>query len=268
MGVYSKNGIQLDQTFNYDTSIKSINHRGFSNLAPENTLPAYVQSKRHGYTYVETDVSFTSDNIPVLLHDATIDRTSNGTGTLSKMTYDQVKTYDFGSWKDAKYTGVQIPTLNDFLTICKLLGLKPYIELKDNGAYTNAQIKQIVDMVQRHGMKENSTYISFNADYLQAIKELDSKARLGFLKGAQANYTQDLVICNNLKTSTNKVFYDVRYDKVTQQMIEALSAQDMPIEVWTIDDKETVWDLDDYITGVTTNSLNVGKIFVEHVLLQ
>jgi len=51
-------------------------------------------------------------------------------------------------------------------------------------------------------------------------------------------------------------------------MIEALSAQDMPIEVWTIDDKETVWDLDDYITGVTTNSLNVGKIFVEHVLLQ
>jgi len=42
MGVYSKNGIQLDQTFNYDTSIKSINHRGFSNLAPENTLPAYV----------------------------------------------------------------------------------------------------------------------------------------------------------------------------------------------------------------------------------
>ena len=82
-----------------NSGVLSVNHRGYSAIAPENTLPAYRLSKEKGFRYVETDVSFTSDGVPVLLHDASIDRTSDGTGKIAEMTFEQVRQYDFGSWK-------------------------------------------------------------------------------------------------------------------------------------------------------------------------
>ena len=123
----------------YDLNVKAINHRGFSTEAPENTIPAYIMSKNKGFTYVEADVSFTSDGVAVLLHDATIDRTSDGTGNISSMTYEYALQYDFGSWFSAEYAGVKIPTFTEFVTLCKRLGLHPYIELKSNGSYTQSR---------------------------------------------------------------------------------------------------------------------------------
>ena len=269
MAIYDVNGNRIDQDIpeieyiDYGINVKSVNHRGFSNIAPENTLPAYILSKKNGYSYVETDISFTSDGVPMLLHDATIDRTSNGSGTLSQMTYEQVRQYDFGSWKSAEYTGTVIPTLSEFLVLCKRIGLKPYIELKDNGEYTNAQIEQIVEMVWNHGMRENSAYISFSSAYLQVVKETDNEARLGFLKGAKAKYDEDVTICNSLKTANNKVFYSVRHDKITQVMVDAMCADHIPIETWTVDDPSIVLSLNNYVSGVTTNSLNAGKILYD-----
>ena len=88
--------------------IKKVAHRGFSTIAPENTLPAYLLAKSKGFDYVECDISFTSDGVPVLLHDETITRTSNGTGAISSMTLATAKTFDFGLWKNASYAGTRI----------------------------------------------------------------------------------------------------------------------------------------------------------------
>ena len=206
MAVFDKDGNRIDQYLflDYDSTIKSINHRGYSSVAPENTLPAYRLSKRMGFNYAETDVSFTSDGIAMLLHDATIDRTSNGSGTLSNMTYEQVRAYDFGSWKSATYSGTVIPTLDEFLLLCKRIMLNPYIELKNNGGYTEAQIQGIVDAVKRHGLEKNTTYISFSSTYLNYVKNYNPNARLGFLITTASTSTVNTV--NNLKTGTNEVF--------------------------------------------------------------
>lgn len=147
--------INIDNLINYDLNVKAVNHRGYSAEAPENTLPAYVMSKKKGFTYVECDVSFTSDGVAVLLHDATINRTSNGTGNINSLTYAKVATYDFGAWFNEAnpdiaidYTGVKIPTFSEFIILCKRLGLHPYIELKSSGSYTQDQITQIVTEVE------------------------------------------------------------------------------------------------------------------------
>ena len=135
MAIYDINGNRIDESatgtaLNYDATILSVNHRGYSTVAPENTLPAYKLSKRMGFNYVETDVSFTSDGVAMLLHDATIDRTSNGSGTLANMTYDEVRQYDFGSWKSSAYAGTVIPTLAEFLSLCKNIMLHPSHQAK------------------------------------------------------------------------------------------------------------------------------------------
>ena len=94
-------------------NVISIAHRGYSSVSPENTLVSYKNAKRHGFNFVECDISFTKDHKPVLLHDGSVDRTSNGKGVIEDLTLDEVKYLDFGSWKDAKYKGEKIPTFED-----------------------------------------------------------------------------------------------------------------------------------------------------------
>lgn len=263
MAVYDIGGKSVENT-NYDACVYSVNHRGYSAVAPENTLPAYILSKKMGFNYAECDVSFTSDGVPMLLHDSTIDRTSNGSGTLSQMTYSQVRQYDFGSWKSSAYAGTVIPTLAEFLDLCKSIMLFPYLELKSNGNYTQAQIEQIVDSVHSYGMKGKVSYISFSATYLGYVKDYDDEARLGFLTGAWSS--SDVTTCQGLQTTKNEVFYDVNYSVISSTMISAMQAAGIPIEAWTINSSSTILGLDKYISGVTSDSLIAGKVLFDSAI--
>lgn len=240
-------------------NIKSVNHRGFYS-APENTIPAYILSKQNGYKYVECDVSFTSDNVAVLLHDATIDRTSDGSGKITEMTYSEALRYDYGSWKSEAYAGTHIPTLEEFLLTCRGLGLHPYIELKP-GSYTKEQILAIVGLVKATGMKGNVTYISFTLSYLSYVKEADSNARLGYL--IEPITSEALENAATLKTDTNEVFMDTNYGKVTDEIIQMCIDADIPLEVYTVNDPEKIKAMHPYITGLTTDSQSLEKILYD-----
>ena len=259
--VYDYSGKKLE--FDYDGTVKSVNHRGYSTIAPENTIPAYILSKEMGFDYVETDVSFTSDGVPVLLHDSTIDRTSNGTGNINNLTFNQVRQYDFGSWKSSVYAGTKIPSLDEFLTLCKSIMLHPYIELKGNASYTEAQIRQIVDMVHGHGLRGKVTYISFTSAFLDYVKNYDSEARLGFLDNPNASHVS---ICTGLKTGKNEVFYDISYSGITQAICDTYMAENIPIEAWTVNDASVMLGLNSYVSGITSDSLIAGKVLFDSVL--
>lgn len=241
-----------------DYNVLAINHRGYCTVAPENTIPAYILSKEKGYNYVECDVSFTSDGVAVLLHDGTIDRTSDGTGNISEMTYAEALQYDFGSWKSSAYAGTKIPTFEEFIRLCKNVGLHPYIELKSNGAYTEAQIASIVDTVKRHRMQGNVTYISFNYDYLVYVKNADASARLGWVVYGIDN--DWMVEIKALRTGSNEVFIDQSSGNVTDTSINLCIANDVPVEIWTVNSAEVIENMNPYISGVTSDSLNAGKV--------
>ena len=245
----------------YDSIVRSINHRGYSAIAPENTLPAYRLSKAKGFRYVETDVSFTSDGVAMLLHDAAIDRTSNGSGLLSEMTFSQARQYDFGSWKSGDYAGTTIPTFSEFLSLCSSLMLNPYIELKKNGQYTEEQIRSIVDLVKHFGLEGSETYISFSPEYLEYIREYNPHARLGYLKSSASS--EDIDLCRKLKTASNQVFYNAKHKTVTQEICRAFESENIPVEVWTVNEDDAILGLDPYISGVTSDSRIAGKVLFE-----
>lgn len=263
MAVYNKAGNRIDEylNLNYDATILSVNHRGYSTVAPENTLPAYRLSKQMGFNYVETDVAFTSDGVAMLLHDATIDRTSNGTGALGSMTYAQVRQYDFGSWKGPEYAGTVIPTLDEFLTLCKDIMLFPYIELKNNEVYTEAQIRGIVDAVKAHGMTGKVTYISFSSTYLGYVKNYDPAARLGFLKTTAA--AGDVSTVTALQTGSNDVFLDTNFTKLTTTALNAFISAGIPVEVYTVNTDADIQSLPAYISGITSDSKIAGQVLYE-----
>lgn len=242
-------------------NVLSINHRGYCTEAPENTIPAYILSKEKGYNYVECDVSFTSDNVAVLLHDATIDRTSNGSGNISQMTYEEVLQYDFGSWKNSKYTGTRIPTFEEFIILCKRIGLHPYIELKDNSQYTKSQVTSLVEKVADCGMTGNVTWISFASSYLEHVKAADSFARLGYLI---SHVSDDAVaIAQGLQTGANDVFIDADATHLDVDAIAKCKNAHLPLEVWTVNSEEVIKTFDPYITGVTSDNLIAGKVLYD-----
>lgn len=251
--------VTYDPSVQVDYDIKSINHRGQNYLAPENTLEAYKLSALAGFKYVECDISFTKDGIPVLLHDDTIDRTSNGTGAIKDLTLAEARQYDYGSWFSPEWAGVQIPTLEEFLMLCKEYNLHPYIEIKWGTFNSATDAKVVVDLVEKCGMTGNVSYISFNPVELGYVKEVDASARLGCVISstvAQDHINKALA----LKTDTNEVFIDVYVSQgaTGHNTVTLCQSAGIPLEVWTADGAK-IDTLDPYVSGVSSEYTIAGR---------
>lgn len=252
-------------------NVHSVNHRGFNTIAPENTMPAFIESVRQGFSMVETDVAFTSDGVAVLLHDNSINRTArnadgsaiSGTVNINSITYEQALEYDFGIWKGTEYAGVKIPTLREFCLLCRAVGVHPYIELKNTTAI--AQVTDVVNIVNSCGMNGKVTYISFNGNLLNAIKTLDTKARLGCLVTGELS-AQNITFALNLRTDENDVF--ISSSSLTDASVNLCKDAGIPYEVWTIDSASTVLSLNPYITGVTSDNINAASLLFNTAIEQ
>ena len=237
-----------------DIFVRGINHRGFSVEAPENTLPAYRLSKLKGFNYVETDVHFTKDGVPVLLHDATIDRTSDGVGYIKDILWNDVRKFDFGEWKSGSFVGTKIPSFRDFCELCSDIKLNPYIELK---AGTKKQVASIVSMVNEFQLTGRAVYISFSAQLLKYVLDSDPSATVGLLVGSYITETT-INAAKELQTNKNHVFIDAA--DCSDAAVSLCKQASMPLEVWTIDSEATILSLSSYISGVTSNKFHAGRI--------
>jgi glycerophosphoryl diester phosphodiesterase len=95
-----------------------IAHRGAGKLAPENTLAAFRMGARHGYRMFECDVKLSADDIPFLMHDATLERTTSGSGVGGALAWQDLSRLDAGSWHSARYAGEPIPALENIVRFC------------------------------------------------------------------------------------------------------------------------------------------------------
>ena len=128
-----------------------INHRGQTEY-PENTFAAVNAAILSGFKAVECDICMTKDSIFVLQHDPTIDRCSDGTGTVNEMTYEELLSYDFGSWKGDQFRGERILRLDDLLDYFKAKGLIIELDLADETRFKREWIPVLYTLVKRKGM--------------------------------------------------------------------------------------------------------------------
>jgi len=141
--------------------VEVIAHRGFSSLAPENTLAAMelaISSKAHR---VEFDVQSTRDGVPVVLHDDTLERTTNGKGRVCDKTYQEISKLDAGSWFHPDFRGERVPTLDMVLELCK--GKIPVnVEIKSEDSSNGIEMK-VLDALRRHESVDSTTVSSFES---------------------------------------------------------------------------------------------------------
>lgn len=129
-----------------------ISHRGL-NTAPENTIPALEEAITAGYKHLEIDLGWTTDGVCVLLHDNTIDRTSDGSGSIASMTFAIASQYDFGSWKNEKYAGTKIPTLKEALLLAKANNVAIQLDIADKSKNpTDNNLQTMLDDISTCGM--------------------------------------------------------------------------------------------------------------------
>src|SRR6478735_936367 len=136
-------------------------HRGGGATAPENTLPAIAAALAAGFDYVEVDVALTADRQPVLMHDTTVDRTTDGHGRLSSLTLAQVQRLDAGAWFHADYAGTAVPTFGEFLDVLAGTGQRAIVEFK--GEWDAAAVQAAVAEVTARNLERRVAVSSFDA---------------------------------------------------------------------------------------------------------
>lgn len=184
----------ISQSLNRTNTVRYLAHRGFSALAPENTIPAFELAGKHNYWGIETDVINTSDGHWVVIHDDTVDRTTNGSGTVNQMTLSQIRTLtvDEGS-NISMYPNLKVPTLVEFLNVCKKYNKIPVIEIKPS-ANLNF-ISSFVDIIKSYGFETTAMIMSVKKEVLNEIRLINKKILLiysDYLTGASITYLKQL----------------------------------------------------------------------------
>ena len=163
-----------------------IAHRGASGHAPENTLSAFLLAAEMGADGIELDVHLTVDGEVVVIHNDTVDATTDGRGRVSEMALHELKALDAGGWYDARYAGERIPTLVEvFKAIGRRLLINVEIKVERGLASQKGQQGQleakVVRLIEDHQMSQQVLVSSFSAGTLRRVHKLCPNIPLGFL---------------------------------------------------------------------------------------
>lgn len=148
-------------------------HRGAGKLAPENTLAAFKLGASHGYRMFECDVKLSGDGVPFLLHDDTLERTTNGHGVAGQQTWDELQKLDAGQWYSATYAGEPIPSLDTIAAYCIANDFDLNIEIKPTPGTEELTGKVVAQHAARlwQNVARKPLLTSFKPDSLQAAMD-------------------------------------------------------------------------------------------------
>ncbi len=147
-----------------------IGHRGAAGSAPENTLAGFRRAAALGLSWIECDLRLSADGAPVLLHDASLERTTNGRGLLAQRCARELAALDAGSWFDARCAGEPLPTLAAALACWRELGLAANLELKTEDGSAEALVGAVADVLAAAQFPRPLLISSFEPEALAAAR--------------------------------------------------------------------------------------------------
>ncbi|WP_316529534.1 glycerophosphodiester phosphodiesterase family protein [Kitasatospora brasiliensis] len=223
-------------------------HRGASSAAPENTLVSDEIARRGGAEWIENDVQPSKDGVPYVLHDDTVDRTTNGKGRIRDLTATQLDSLDAGSWFGPVYAGTRIPTLAAQLEDLRTRGGNLLLEIK--GPHSRDEVARIVKEIRDHRMTGRVFVQSFEVDALRHTRELAPELPLGLLRGDLD--ADPVAISKELGLSA----YNPSDGGLAPRLnvVKDLHAAGVAVNVWTVD-SATRWKALEAagVDGVITN---------------
>ena len=207
-----------------DSALMVIAHRGASSYAPENTFSAFDLAVQMGAHHIELDVHLSSDGHVVVIHDDTVDRTSNGNGPVSSYTLAELKQLDVSSWFGTEFQGEQIPNLDDVLARYKGK-VHVHIEIKGESVELS---KRTVDVIRNRGMGEQVTITSFQKERLDEVRryapELATAWLVAIVRSSVIEQARELGV-NQLCPLANLV---------TAKLVERIHKEGLTVRAWGV----------------------------------
>jgi glycerophosphoryl diester phosphodiesterase len=226
----------LDRMVNGRTLV--FGHRGANAYAPMNTLPAFLLAAEQGADGVELDVHLSKDKQLIVLHDFTVDHTTNGKGYARDMTLAELKALDAGSHKSAQYKGVQIPTLDE---VFEAIGQKLYVnvEIKSETEETDGVEQAVADCLRRNNMQERVIVSSFNPLALKRFREIMPDVPIGYLYVAEAQPFAEL-----METLPHEARHP-HHPMIDRAYMEWAKSNHYRVNTWTVNDPARAVELRD-----------------------
>jgi glycerophosphoryl diester phosphodiesterase len=206
-------------------------HRGASAYAPENTLAAFQLALEMGAPAIEFDVKLTSDRQVIVIHDQTLDRTTNGKGAVTQQPLAALREVDAGAWKADEYRGEKIPTLDE---VFAALGRKIFmnVELTNYATPFDGLVHEVAKLVKKHGLEDYVLFSSFFPTNLVTAKRLLPTVPRGqlALPGNSGGWQRAL---------GNFMALDAEHpytEDVTAESVARAHARNRRVHVWTVND--------------------------------
>ncbi len=234
--------------FDNKGDIKMIAHRGVSGLERENTCPAFVAAGVKSYYGIETDVHVTLDGKYIIVHDDDLKRVAGIDMCIEKSKFDDLRAIRFTDRDGAtKRADIFLPTLEEYLSICKKYGKEAVLELKNE--MTPEHVVGIAAAVEAMGMFESTTFISFAGNNLLHLRAAYPTAKAQFLSGAADASVAQWIIDNRMDA-------DIYYKSLTKEFIDTMHAHGRVVNAWTVDTVDAAELLRDMgIDMITSNIL-------------
>ena len=235
-------------------SLEIIAHRGFSAIAPENTLAAFEVAIARGAHSIEFDIQLSADSIPVIFHDATLDRITGISGKVRDKNLSELQILDAGKWFSHEFSGQKIPTLDAALAILKKVDKFLYFDVKPHCEWSDSEVADFVKTLQDAGIPEKCVITSFNDGFLEQVRQISDDLAIGHivanLEAYKSQLAQAVVKGDRLISSLYRVLLE------NPGLIAESRSQGVDIVAWTVDDREDLQKLLDFgITRIVTNCL-------------
>jgi glycerophosphoryl diester phosphodiesterase len=201
-----------------------IAHRGASSYAPENTLAAFDLALQMGARHIELDVDFTSDGHIVVIHDDTVDRTTNGSGPVTSHTLAALRSFDAGSSFGARFAGERVPTFDEVLERYKGR-VHIHTEIKGRSPHLS---QRTADLIRRHGMEKQVTITSFQKTRLEEMRVYAAEFPTGWLVAE----VSDATIAQARAIGVSQLC--PRANTVTPELVRRLHAEGFVARAWGV----------------------------------
>lgn len=203
-----------------------IAHRGASGHAPENTLAAFKKAVALGATFIETDLQLSRDARFVAIHDATVNRTTNGQGSVHDLTLADLRKLDAGSWFGSEFAGERIPTLEELLEFSKKNDIVFYLEMKPGGSWGGEHA--LIGALRESGEIPRAVVISFDAEIVLNLRKIEPTLMTGLLYDGQIENPVEKAVEIGARQLV------VRGDLVTPALLSQARKKDLQVVCWTV----------------------------------
>lgn len=252
---------------NSEKQISVIAHRGFSSVAPENTLSAVRKAIDLGVDIIEIDIHLTKDSVPVLLHDKTLNRTTNGKGPIYKYNFAELDSFDAGVKYSKKYKGEKIPSLEETMQLingqCTLL-----IEIKNSGKNKGIENK-VAELIKKYNAYNWCIVQSFSTKAIKNTRSIDTKIEVmkifaGKMMILPVYYDSGVTLASPRRFKLADGI-NINSKFVTARLVKKIHKSGKKIFVWTVNEPEEMKEMINLeVDGVITNYPNIFTDLLKH----